>query len=316
MKKSSLLRISMTKLYISLLATILCTQQTQGMEKQLMPAILHRDAYCRIVGDSDNNFNTPERFVHVQSTRFRIDGPCILTQIVDTLSLKLYNKNLNENEIEELVKQGANVNYKEPDFLNFHCTVPTFHATNDTEQGIKNMQKLIALGAHLHFTKIQDHTPLGVAAEKNITPMIELLLPYEKIETSTDQEKITRNIIIYQSFQRNNFEVIKKLLELQLMTPNQGLDNFISCTEPNEKIFNYLIDKGANNYHDHLNETVNKTFAYDNRKIEMLDLFTNHGAFNRNVLLKLYTMKVFLDRTIKNLENNDPQNHKDLHDAK
>ena len=186
--------------------------------------------------------NKQPRFIEVQSDRWKktINGkmqPFALTQIVDTISEKLYNHDLTENEIDHLVQQGADINYKGPQYNGMvpDGLVALFFAHSKTEQGVKNMQKIIALGAELHNTG-EWHTPLTIAVQENYSPMIQLLLPYEKAEISTDLEWKRREYLISNSFSQQNFESIKSLLKLNLITVNQGLTEFIGYGKPHEEI--------------------------------------------------------------------------------
>ena len=293
----------MNKLYISVLSAMLCVQQTQSMEKQLITNPGNETFY-------DSSSNTyKKRFVECTTCDEYGD---LNTKTIDILSLKLCDHELNEKEIEKLVQQGANVNYKVPHRLRNHpyqmTTVPAFFAGNKTEQGIKNMQKLIALGAHLHHTPQQTETPLFIATDLNNTPMMLLLLPYEKIETPTSKEKETRSMVINHSLRNQKFEVIKLLLQLKLITANEGLHRLIHFNIPNREIFNYLIDNGADNYKDNCNtmNLANKVFSIDS-SIIFLELICARGVFDEKILTNMQTLKTHIDNTIQNLENNRPK---------
>jgi hypothetical protein len=143
-----------------------------------------------------------------------------------------------------LVDQGADINYKGSNFNTLvQESIPVYFARNKTEQGVKNMQKIISLGAQLHGNSHEWHTPLTVAIELNNFPMILLLLLYEKVEISTRSEELRREWIISQFFAHQNINLIKLLLQRKLMTADRGLKEFIRYATPtNQEILNLLVN--------------------------------------------------------------------------
>ena len=95
------------------------------------------------------------------------------------------------------------------------------------------------------------------------------------------------------------------LLQLKLMNPNTGLKELIRLNNPNEAILKCLIDNGANNQSDYLNTFTDQAF-YD-KSIQLLNLLSKHGAFDKDALTKMRTIKELLDSTIDNLEKNQTQ---------
>jgi hypothetical protein len=194
------------------------------------------------------------RFVETKSDRFRADANgetehFILTETIDILSEKLYNDDLDESEIDELVKQGANVNYKGPAYSPFvpSLSIPLHFARNKKKHAVKNMQKIIDLGARLHDNPEPDapydtDIPLTLALAQNNYPMVRLLVLYEKPETDTPRERRIREYLIKRSFKNENFETIKLLLERKLITIQQGLDQLIKYKMTDQEIIHYLMN--------------------------------------------------------------------------
>lgn len=218
---------------------------------------------------------------------------------IDTLSEQLYNNNLTREAIEALVKQGANVNYKSP---HKRFSVPVYFACNKTEQGTENMKTIIDFGAKLHGFD-EDLTPLTIAVQRNNSPMIQLLLPFEKVEVSTSLEKRIREYIISCSFCDQNFESIKLLLSLKLMTANEGLDEFIEKGKPNQEILDYLITQGASNVNQALNRAIKKAFPCNLYPAIALHL-AKRGAFDEESLGELCALEKIITQTREAVENN------------
>ena len=156
----------MNKLSIALLTIVCCTQQIHSME--LGTPSSDDCGYPIIIKDiSEHPKQTP------------------ILKTFDALSEKLYDKNITDTQIRELVKQGAQVNYQRPG--NSGPVIFRF-ACDGSPQGIKNMQTMINLGATIHNLEDQQSTPLTIALEgggyvgksnADLSKMIQLLIPYE-----------------------------------------------------------------------------------------------------------------------------------------
>lgn len=281
---------------------MLCIQHMHSMEQQPTTMIITRDEYRKILKEQSGKFNTPERFINVTSTSYSSkDGrPYTLTQIVDLLSLKLYNRDLNETQIEDLINQGANVDYEEPQCLYFNESVIMHHAHNDTEQGIKNMATLIKHNVNSNNNSLYS-TSLAVAMRRNNIPMIKLLLPHEKVEITTPLEKQHRNKIITYAFDSKDSELITLLVNLKLITPEEGSKKFAHHMKPNQNIVDFLTKKGATFSDDAVAEAMNDAFPSD-EYIECLMQILTSGIDNPAVLARLYSIRTMITMSIDTLE--------------
>jgi hypothetical protein len=301
--------IFMKKYYIALLTTMLCIQNMHSMEQQQTTTLMTRDAYeytrdeyRKILKEQSGNFNTPERFINVTSTSYSSkDGrPFTLYQTVDLLSLKLYNRDLNETQIEDLINQGAKVDYEEPQCLCFNESVIMHHAHNDTEQGIKNMTMLIKHNVNSNKNNAYS-TSLAVAMRRNNIPMIKLLLPHENVEITTPLEKQHRSRIITYAFDSKDFELITLLINLNLITPDTATEKFAHHMKPNQNVVDFLTKKGATFSDDAVIKAMNDAFPSD-EYIECLMQILTSGIDNPAVLARLHVIKAMIETSINSLE--------------
>jgi hypothetical protein len=297
-----------------MVSIIFCMQQTQSME-------------LAISSNKEKQVKTDTpRYKEIKSNRWgTIDGKnehFILIEIVDTLSEKLYNHSLTENDIVELVNQGADLNYAGPKFKKRVITdkgcndesgiempLSVYFASAETEQGVQNMKKIISLGAQLYNpdedgSSTINTTPLTVAIRHNYSPMIQLLLPYEKVEASTYLEKQRREFIISHSFSLQNVATIKALLDLQLMTAHRGLQEFDYYMKPNKEISALLLKYGANNNSD-LTEVMDKAFPLNAQYVDFLQQRCESGAYNRDVMKRMDALQYYVNTIVFFLESNE-----------
>jgi len=258
----------MKKLYISILSIILCTQNIQSMELTTPPS---NDCGYQII---------------TKSLKDRPQPISISTKL-NPLSEKLYDNNITDIEIRELVKTGAELNHaKSGDY-----PLMLYYAVQNGPQGVKNMKTIIELGAAIHNIKGEEDTPLTIALQyngrkkngeekKDLTDMIQLLITYEKPTVTIYEdnrydengewegnnhdysEREIREYIISQSFKQQNIAAIKSLLDLKLMTANRGLKEFVSTMEPNQPILNLLLSYGAQNIEDALLQIMSEASKY------------------------------------------------------
>lgn len=276
----------MKKLSLFLLCSISCVYHLQSMEVALQQPDSLDEQLCH--NNSVNN--TAPKFK--QTTSF------------DQFSVKLYNQNLTPYEITNLVRQGANVNYK----CNQCLAIPLHFALNTNEHAIENMKTIIDHGAELHnILKGESETPLSLAVKCNNSPMIELLLPYEKNKESTSQERQKRVNFIYKLLSHQNFESIKLFLSLELLTANEIFSTFTQCKKPDKEFLQYLINNGATNYHNALNNAINDAFPIpNNNHIQMVSDLAGCGAYNAQALKKISDLEKTLTTIRKQLEKNKP----------
>jgi hypothetical protein len=314
----------MKKLYIPILSITCCIHIIQSMELQQTSNKYYQkielmkftqqtisDLYYKPFLSQRQNI---PRFINILVERWNIaqNKPFLLQQTIDTLSEKLYNHNLTENEIDELVKQGANVNYQHPQPNRYSpetIALPLYFAHNCTEQGVKNMQNLIRHGAQLHDIPSTIETPLEVAVQYNYSPMIQLLLPYERPLTSSRQlqERRIREFTIARSFKKKNFESIKTLLSLGLITADQGITEAIKHEISSPKIISYLLDNGANYYNnDSLGNITQNAFPKSPTHLQILCCLVDRGAFNEEALRQISELKNFMIDLEESLKKNSP----------
>ena len=239
------------------------------------------------------------------------DRPTIpLSKKYNSFSEQLYSDNITECEIRQLVKHGAELNY-----IKTACDTPLvlFFACNGTKQGVKNMKTIIDLGVAIHNLDNQEHTPLRIAVQENLTDMIQLLMPYEKSTVtiyegsrnlgtrSLDEEKRTREYIINLSFSKQNVASIKSLLDLKLMTANRGLKEFAHHMKPNPEILNLLGQYGANNGGDVLPKIMKEAFPWDQYS-QFLKQICTSNVCNEEVLARMKTIKKNVDEIVLLLE--------------
>jgi hypothetical protein len=269
----------MNKLYIALLSLICCTQQTHSME----------------LGTPSSEFNDCGYQVITKPLKDR--PKCPISKEYNALSEELYKENITELDILELHSKGAELNYTSQVTLH---PVANYFAFNGTEQGVKNMRTIISLGAALHNLGKGGHVPLDIAVQYNSTDMIALLMQHEEPIVTIYEDKVyyedgsvkeirydysereLREYIIYTLFAHENTPMIELLLKLKLMTAQRGLKEFYSNMKPNEKIFNLLIEHGADNTSD----TITRIIL---NKITSMKQETRQAQFN-------------LEKTINNFE--------------
>ncbi len=211
-----------------------------------------------------------------------------------------------------MIQQGANVNYHPPRHDKYApetIILPIYFAMNATEQGVKNMAQIIKHGAKLHNIPDTIETPLEIAVRNNDSPMIQLLLPYEKPKVATLQERRIKEFTIGESFAQENFDSIKTLLKLGLITANQGLNECIKYEISNPEIINYLFENGANRYSNNsLDYITQKAFPISQTYVLILHcLIENYGAFNKEALEKISELKNILIAIENDLKKNSPK---------
>ncbi len=300
----------MNKLSIALLSIACCIQQTQSMQ----------------LGTPSNN---DEGYTIITKDISKLPKPTPIYKQFDALSEKLYDKDITDTQIRELVRQGAKVNYQRP---GNNGPVIFIFACNSSQQGIKNMQTMRELGAPIHNIEDQQHTPLTIALERDyflnekkndFSGMIQFLIPYEDpivtIYTKTEdrdgkpftwitysQEQKIREYLISHSFCYPNIATIKLLLDRKLVTPNRALKEFARLMKPNQEVLNLLLKYGANNGGDVLPKVMQETFP-SNQYIELLRQLCESGAFNEEVRNRMLTIKKDFDAIVVALENHQPK---------
>jgi hypothetical protein len=241
----------MKKLSIALLTIACCTQQTHSME---LGTPSSDDCGYQVI------------------TKSLKDQPqCPISKEFNALSEELYKENITEAEILNLHTRGAELNYISQKTLH---PVAVYFASNKTEQGVKNMKTIIYLGAALHNLGRGKHFPLDIAIKENSTDMIALLLHHENPTVTIYEdtyykedgsfkemrydysERELREYIIRALFAHENVPMIELLLTLKLMSANRGLKEFYSTMKPNQKIFDLLIQYGADNKSDTVNRII------------------------------------------------------------
>jgi hypothetical protein len=277
-----------------------------------------KDEYCEILRKASNRnvSRTYEDGIYVGNSNHG-HGSSIPNKI-DLLSLRLYNKNLTETEIENLVNQGANVNHKDSVFLECCGSIAMYHAGNDTEQGVKNMAQLIKHGIHLHNTYLR-RIPLHVAAERNNTGMIKLLLPVTLSpdeENDEEDEDIARvqeelkNTVINRAFREHNDEVIESLLKLNIFTSEEVLEKFINNAMPNEKIANLLHQYKAT-CNGHMRYQIYALTSMWIKHITCLSqIFTIESSYHPDILEEFYALQKVVSNSIEPLEQHKANQEK------
>jgi hypothetical protein len=288
----------MKNLYTPLLLIMLYNQLTQSMETSSFP------------NKKDDGYTVITKSIE--------DIPPYITFVkeLNPLSEKLYEKNLNENDIQRLVDNGAIINYHSP---KHELSIPLHYATDQTKQGIKNMKKIIGLGADLHNIE-QSRNPLLIAIKNNNTEMIKLLMPYENPTVTVYREKhtepreeykddkeetievniiksikynmkyekdnckmlIRRELIIKNTFHHKNIDAIKLLLTLKLMSANRGLYEIADHRAINKEILNLILQHGPTNIKDILSALKEKNSPEFEQNIRLLERVCN--AENQNLL--------------------------------
>src|SRR5271166_5347845 len=112
----------MNKLYISLLSTMFCIQQTHSMELTTLT----------IPPSNDDGY--PIIYKPME------ERPVVkLSREYNEHSEKLYEKGLTKNDIEKLIKDGAVLNYKTHKSFTF-CSIPQYFSFDGSKQGVENMR--------------------------------------------------------------------------------------------------------------------------------------------------------------------------------
>ncbi len=298
----------MKKFSIALLSIICSTQQIQSMENEKIKTITEKE--YRDILSTSKNFNTTERFIDVTSIRWNTEGQFDLKQRVDLLSLKLYNLNLNETEIKDLIDKGADPNYQEPDLYYYKSNIVTYHAHNKTEQGLKNMGLFINLGITGIKNKYSPQTPLTTASTSDNTEMIKLLLPLEisndapEVENSTYTKEQRKEIVRRYAFAFRNVEIIKFLLNSKFITPKEALKEFVTRRNPNQEILNILREHNAVCDSNTLNTVRKDAFPQDSWIQFLTEIVTldNVQDDNFKTLTKLYAIQKMVNASIESLE--------------
>jgi hypothetical protein len=298
----------MKKFSIALLSIICSTQQIQSMENEKIKTITEKE--YRDILSTSKNFNTTERFIDVTSIRWFTEGSFVLKQRVDLLNLKLYDLNLNEAEIKDLIDKGADPNYQEPALLYYRSNVVTYHARNETEQGLKNMKLFISLGISGIKNSHSPQTPLIVASNCDNTEMIKLLLPLEISDNSPEAGKDTyskeqrKEIVRSYAFALRNVEIIKFLLNSKFITPNEALKEFVTRRKPNQEILNILREHNAICDSNTLNTVRKDAFPQDSWIQFLTEIVTldNVQDDNSKTLTKLYAIQKMVNASVESLE--------------
>jgi hypothetical protein len=304
----------MKKLSIAALSIICCTQQIQSMEEQQITT--EKDEYCEILKRAGSGTVTRSGNIIFVMFPSRYGFGENIPETIDLLSLKLYNRNLNETEIEDLIHQGANVNHEDPVFLHAYNSIAMYHVRNDTEQGIKNMAQLIKHGIKLKSND-SHKTPLTVAARLNKTDMIKLLLPLEllsdeetellsdeEIEFYQSRKEKRKNTVIDRAFYNQNIEIIESLLDLNIITPDEGWEQFVNCMTPNQEILDLLHERKVTCNNDTLTTIMSRAFSSDSSIKFLEQIVTLDNIYDSHVLARLYAIQTMVKNSIDSLEHN------------
>jgi hypothetical protein len=310
----------MNKFSIAMLS-IICTQQIHSMEKKAISTTdkdKYYDQYCEILRNTGSF--TVEKYCENQIciTFHSHSYGSYIPENINLLSLKLYNKNLNETDIKNLIDQGADINHNDHVYRECHGSLAAYHATNDSEQGIKNMDRLIKHGINLHNGRYHQ-IPLHIAAQDNKTDMIKLLLsptllPDEKVNTTKSTIQYLLDTVINYAFIFQNAEVIGSLLDLSLITPNRILKRLVTQINPNKDILNLLIQREADISDDLLFRMMHSAFPglkngggteYISCLKKMCESKEN---FSLDVYLHMLAIKKDIDTIVSSLEMNQQNN--------
>jgi hypothetical protein len=244
-----------------------------------------------------------------------------VSHIPNELSDKLYdNKNLKENDIEQLVKQGAVLNYATPSTNYFQRPLPLYYAFGKNDQAVKNMKKIIELGGGLRHFKDENGSAVEIAVSQNHTQMIKLLMTYEDPEVAiyvekeklgseegfriSTQEAQTRENILHNSFYHQNIDGIKLLLDLKLVSPERAIREFIKFMKPNQGILNLLLSYAPNNIDNLLSAVATNAFPVEDKKVEFFTQMCTAKAFNEITLEKMHMLNKRISEIITILESN------------
>jgi hypothetical protein len=290
----------MNKFYILLLSTIFCTQQTQSMEQQLA-------------------LKTPSSNEDGYQIQYKplADLPVIkLSTEVNEYSEKLYAKNLNEKDIEKLIKDGAVVNYKSRRSGGY-CSIPHYYACDGSEQGVKNMKMLITHGAALRNLEDDPRPALFMSVQNNLTDMIQLLMPYENPivtiyktdNTSNIMEKNFREYMINHCIGDQNISSIALSLKLELMTATRGLKEFVYFAQPNQEVLNLLLENGAQYNDEMFTQMMEHAFPFD-QYIDFIKQVCTSGASNAKTLERMNRIKTKVNAIVDALEHNGSHQEK------
>ena len=285
----------MKKLFIPIISITLYMQQAQSME---------------VIADSDDN-----GYEVIIKDLQDCPAPITLSRKRNHRSEQLFNRYITEPKIRQLVQDGAELNYIKT-VPGWNIPLVFFFASNDTAQGIKNMKTIIDLGAAIHNLKNEEETPLTIAVHKNLTNMIQFLMPYEDPAvtiypslhiTGEMDDKARREMIISTSFAHQNIMSIRSLLNLKLMSPNRGLKEYCYWKQENPAILNLLLERGANNGGELLPELITKAFPND-QYIKFLRTICASGAFDEEVLERIQPIKKDVDNILLLLASNKQNN--------
>lgn len=306
----------MNKLSIAILSITCCTQQMHTMQ---LGTPSSDDCGYTII--TKNMADRP--------------APTPISKKFNPLSEKLYDKNITDTQIRELVKQGAELNYQKQ---GYNGPVIFCFACNNSPQGIKNMKTMIELGAAIHNIQGEGHTPLTITlqrgydninGEKKYCPeMLQLLIPYEnpivtvykKTEyhdgepyswTTDNQEEKIRIALISHSLYSQDITTIKMLLDRKLVTPNGALKEFARLMKPNQEVLNLLFAYGADNTDDLLPAIMDSAFPLSKNNtyastqyIRFLKQMCASNTFNREVFRKMLDIQKDVNAIVTSLAAN------------
>jgi hypothetical protein len=228
-------------------------------------------------------------------------------QFNDQESKKLYAPNITDKEIRKLVLLGANVNYTAED----KKPVPPYYALSTTAQGLKNMETILELGAHLNAAWWPSgDSCLQAAANVNNTDMILLIISREKKEIFINN---TRGLFaIDAAFYYKNLAVVKALVERELITPNHGVERYAHWKKPSQEILQYLISKGATNLSGQLQEQVGVCITFTDWQRDMIQSFCKANVYTKEGLEYLEQNKKTLEFVINLIKSNKPNETKNI----
>jgi hypothetical protein len=274
----------MNKFSIALLSIICCSQQTYSMEKQ------------QIITSSSDDIAL--HGYHIERKRLS-DYPeqTPISTEFNALSEKLYNPNITDPEIRELVQKGAELNYQRKGDTFPLAICYAYHNL------VKQMATIIGLKAPIHNLKDISETPLSIALAlngsstgKDYSEMIQLLIPHEN-PTVTIYEGNHKDIAItvtispsngadYTFIPENDLEQAGCKVSIQNTESQQIRELLIenSFENPNITTIKMLLDHKLMTAHRGLKEFVH----HEKPNKEILDLLISYGANNiSDIILQL-----------------------------
>ena len=226
-------------------------------------------------------------------------------------SEKLYSLPITLEEIEELVRNGADVNYGSVQYCDKFKKGPLliYLLKSKHLDKISKLKTVLDLGADIDATCPNfDNTALHYALINDFsTDIIKLLLSYKP-----------KNKCLHYIINGHVNDHTQEIIDLFLAS-GVDPDEFLSlCTQKNDyprethTLLKYFLDKGANPSPSLLNiyqkaikgiTDTNFVSRYANLNLE---LFCNYGAYNKQALEQAYAAKEKLDIMIELLEKNKP----------